>query len=207
MKYIVSVNTYGLTHRRFGEFSTLYAAERAVRNALKDNIVLAKALQFVCTGLPEDKKTYIFKQPYSEITGEVMFGHFVSITDSELKQVVHWMNENTYNLYNYAHKLDDPELNGSDLLNDDELAEIKRDFDIRDILDDLQTHELLYIKNYAELMLAIKCNDSFVTPKEKEDVEMTLIYSIKHATKKADAKIMKYFDKLTECPDSNKKGV
>lgn len=202
MKYIVYVNTYELTHRRFGEFSTLYAAERAVRNALKDNIVLAKALQFVCTGLPEDKKTYIFKQPYSEITGEVMFGHFVSITDSELKHVVHWMNENTYNLYNYAHKLKEPEL-----LNDNELAEIKRDFDIQDILDDLQTHELLDIKNYAELMLSVKCNDNTVPPKEKEDIEMTLIYSIKNATKTADEKIMKCFDKLTECPDSNKKGV
>lgn len=207
MKYIVSVNTYGLTNRRFGEFSTLYTAERAVRNALKDNIVLAKALQFVCTGLPEDKKIYIFKPKYSEITNAVMPGYFVSITDSELKHVVHWMNENTYNIYNYAHKLDEPELNGSDLLNDDELAEIKRDFDVQDILDDLQTHELLDIKNYAELMLAIKCNDSFVTPKEKEDVEMTLIYSIKDATKKADEKVMKCFDKLAECPDSNKKGV
>lgn len=207
MKYIVYVNTYGITHRRFGEFSTLYAAERAVRNALKDNIILAKALQFVCTGLPEDKKTYIFKQPYSEITGEVMFGHFVSITDSELKHVVHWMNENAYHVYDYAHKLDEPELNGSELLNDNELAEIKRDFDIQDMLDDLQTHELLDIKNYAELMLTLKCNDRAVPPEEKESVEMTLIYSIKHATKTADAKIMKCFDKLTECPDSNKKGV
>lgn len=88
-----------------------------------------------------------------------------------------------------------------------ELAEIKRDFDVQDILDDLQTHELIDIKNYAELMLAIKYNDSFVNPKEKEDVEMTLIYSIKDATKTADEKIMKCFDKLTECPDSNKKGV
>lgn len=88
-----------------------------------------------------------------------------------------------------------------------ELAKIKRDFDIQDILDDLQTHEMLDIKNYAELMLSIKCNDSFVTPKEKEEVEMTLIYSIKNATKTADEKIMKCFDKLAECPDSNKKGV
>ena len=88
-----------------------------------------------------------------------------------------------------------------------ELAEIKRDFEIQDILDDLQTHELLDIKNYAELMLSIKCNDSFVTPKEKEDIEMTLIYSIKNATKTADEKIMKWFDNLAECPDSNKKGV
>lgn len=206
MKYIVSVNTYGITHRRFGEFSTLYAAERAVRNALKDNIILAKALQFVCTGLPEDKKTYIFRQPYSEITGGVMFGHFVSITDSELKTVVHWINENTctetLNQYNYDTELDSPEL-----LNDNELAEIKRDFDAQDILDDLQTHELLDIKNYAELMLSIKYNDSTVPPKEKEDIEMTLIYSIKNATKTADEKIMKCFDKLAECPDSNKKGV
>lgn len=206
MKYIVSVNTCGLTHRRFGEFSTLYAAERAVRNELKDNIVLAKALQFVCTGLPEDKKTYIFSQPYSEITGGVMYGHFVSITDSELKQVVQWFNEKTYtetlNRYNYDTELDAPEL-----LNDDELAEIKRDFDIQDILDDLQTHEILDIKNYAELMLSVKCIDSTVPPKEKEDIEMTLIYSIKNATKTADEKIMKCFDKLAECPDSNKKGV
>ena len=88
-----------------------------------------------------------------------------------------------------------------------ELAEIKRDFDIQDILDDLQTHELLDIKNYAELMLTLKCNDSAGPPEEKESVEMTLIYSIKHATKTADEKIMKCFDKLTECPDSNKKGV
>lgn len=88
-----------------------------------------------------------------------------------------------------------------------ELAEIKRDFDIQDILDDLQTHELLDIKNYSELMLSIKCNDIFVSLKEKEDIEMTLIYSIKNATKTADEKIMKCFDKLAECPDSNKKGV
>lgn len=88
-----------------------------------------------------------------------------------------------------------------------ELDEIKRDFDIQDILDDLQTHELLDIKNYAELMLSVKCNNNTVPPKEKEDIEMTLIYSIKNATKTADAKIMKCFDKLTECPDSNKKGV
>lgn len=206
MKYIVSVNTYGLTHRHFGEFSTLYEAERAVRNALKDNIVLAKALQFVCTGLPEDRKTYIFRQPYSEITGGIMFGHFVSITDSELKQVVQWINENTdtetLNRYNYDTELDSPEL-----LNDNELAEIKRDFDIQDILDDLQTHEILDIKNYAELMLSVKCNDSTVPQKEKEDIEMTLIYSIKNATKTADEKIMKCFDKLTECPADNKKGV
>lgn len=126
MKYIVSVNTYGITHRRFGEFSTLYAAERT--------------------------------------------------------------------------ELDSPEL-----LNDNELAEIKRDFDVQDILDDLQTHEILDIKNYVELMLAIKYNDSFVTPKEKEDVEMTLIYSIKNATKTADEKMMKCFDKLTECPGENNK--
>lgn len=88
-----------------------------------------------------------------------------------------------------------------------ELTEIKRDFDIQDILDDLQTHEMLDIKNYAELMLTLKCNDSAVPPKEKESVEMTLIYSIKNATKTADEKIMKCFDKLAECPDSNKKGV
>ena len=88
-----------------------------------------------------------------------------------------------------------------------ELAEIKRDFDAQDILDDLQTHELLDIKNYAELMLTLKCNDSAVPPKEKESVEMTLIYSIKNATKTADEKIMKCFDKLAECPADNKKGV
>lgn len=206
MKYFVSVNTYGISHRHFGEFSTLGAAEKAINNALKGNIILAKSLQFVCTGVPEDKKIYIFKPKYSEITNEVMPGYFVSITDSELKTVVHWINENTYtetlNRYNY-----DPELDSPELLNDNELAEIKRDLDIQDILDDLQTHELLDIKNYAELMLSIKCNDSTVPPKEKEDIEMTLIYSIKNATKTADAKIMKCFDKLAECPDSNKKGV
>lgn len=80
-------------------------------------------------------------------------------------------------------------------------------FYIQDILDDIQTHELSDIKNYAELMLSIKNNDNFVIPKEKEDIEMTLIYSIKNATKTADEKIMKCFDKLAECPDSNKKGV
>lgn len=88
-----------------------------------------------------------------------------------------------------------------------ELAEKKRDFDIQDMLDDLQTHELSDIKNYAKLMLSLKCNDSAVQPKEKESVEMTLIYSINNATKTADEKIMKCFDKLAECPDSNKKGV
>lgn len=88
-----------------------------------------------------------------------------------------------------------------------EFFEIKHDSAIIDMLDDLQTHEILDIKNYSELMLSIKCNNSFVSPKEKEDIEMTLIYSIKHATKTADAKILKYFDKLAECPDSNKKGV
>lgn len=205
MKYIVSVNTYGITHRHFGEFSTLGAAEKAINNALKGNIILTKSLQFVCTGLPEDKKIYIFKPKYSEITNAVMAGYFVSITDSELKHVIHWMSENTY-LETLTRNNFDPELDYPELL-DDELAEIKRDFDIQDILDDLQTHELLDIKNYAELMLSVKVNDSFVTPKEKEDIEMTLIYSIKNATKTADAKIMKYFDKLAECPDSNKKGV
>ena len=206
MKYIVYVNTYGITHKRFGEFSTLTAAENAVRKALDDNIILAKALQFVCTGLPEDRKIYIFRQPYSEITWGLMFGHFVSITDSEFEHVVHWMNKNTHtetlNRYNYDTELDAPEL-----LNDAELDERKRDFDMQDILDDLQTHEILDIKNYAELMLTLKCNNSAVPPKEKESVEMTLIYSIKNATKTADEKIMKCFDKLTECPADNKKGV
>ena len=206
MKYIVSVNTYGINNRHFGRFNTLGEAETAINAALKGNIVFAKSLQFVCSGLAEDKKIYIFKQPYSEITGTVMGGHFVSITDSELEQVIHWISENTYiemlNQYNYTSKLDDPEL-----LNDDELDEIKRDFDISDILDDLQIHELLDIKNYAELMLSLKCNDSIIPPEEKEDVEMTLICSIKNATKTADAKIIEWFDKLTECPDRNKKGV
>ena len=88
-----------------------------------------------------------------------------------------------------------------------ELAEIKRDLYLRDMLDDLQTHEMRDIKNYIELMLTIKSNNSVVSPKEKEDVEMTLIYSTKNAIKKANEKIMKCFDKLAECPDSNKKGV
>lgn len=87
-----------------------------------------------------------------------------------------------------------------------ELDEIKRDLYIQDMLDDLQTHEMLDIKNYIELMLTIKNNNSVVSPKEKEDVEMTLIYSTKNAIKKANEKIMKCLDKLAECPDSNKKG-
>ena len=206
MKYFVSVNTYGISDRRFGEFSTLGAAEKAINNALKGNIILSKSLQFVCTGLPEDKKIYIFKPKYSEITNAVMPGYFVSITDSELKHVVHWMSENTY-LETLTKDNFDPEFDYPELLDDDELAEIKRDFDVQDILDDLQTHELLDIKNYAELILMLKYNDSAVPPKEKEDIEITLIYSIKNATKTADAKIMKCFDKLSECPDSNKKGV
>ena len=63
------------------------------------------------------------------------------------------------------------------------------------------------MQKILKLMLSIKCNDCVVPKKEKEDIEMTLIYSIKNATKTADEKIMKCFDKLTECPEVNKKEI
>lgn len=189
------VNSVSFQKLKLGEFDTLDEIERFIKKISNKAFCFPLMLQFIV----KDTKNFRFGFAKIDYTTRKDVVNDVTLFFPILADQIE-VDEYIYENFTKG-KIN---VNEND---SNEFFEIKYDSDIIDMLDDLQTHEILDIKNYAELMLTLKCNDSAVPPKEKESVEMTLIYSIKNATKTADEKIMKCFDKLAECPDSNKKGV